>query len=201
MLYLYDEAIIADMREMLNVDENGNNLPVFMIGDDKDSVSTVAAMLQEDKISFPIICFTRGDYGKDSSRSNFTWTHLGVSTVMDPETNLLYYEKRIPIKFDYTVSVYGVNQVQVDELVRELMFHYSDMFFLSILLPYESSAPIRFGVEMMPDSEVKTGSGVSEYYSSGALYESDFNITVLGAFLVNYTPVHLNRIEVHTDAK
>lgn len=195
MLYLYDDAIVEDLKYVINPENIKNPAVTVFSGEE---VAGVAAMLQNDELHFPIICLKRNDYSKDPLRCNFTWQHRGVATVMDREKNELYYERRIPIKFSYTMAVYGVNQAQMDEIVRELIFHYSDMFFLAIDLPYEDSKMIRFGVQTPVDLEVKTASGFSEYVESGSLYETDIEIEVLGAFLVEYVPVKLKRSVIHT---
>lgn len=195
MLYLYDDAIVDDLRSTINPENIPNPAISIFAGED---VAGVAAMLQNDELEFPIICLKRNDYSKDPSRSNFTWMHRGVATVIDAETNELYYERRLPIKFSYTLAIYGINQAQMDEILRELIFHYSDMFFLSIQLPYEDCKIIRFGVQTPVDMEVKSASGSSEYIESGELYESDMDIEILGAFLVEYIPVKLKRIELHS---
>lgn len=194
MLYLYDDAIVEDLKYSINPENLSNPVVSIFSGDE---IAGVAAMLQDDNLQFPIICIKRNDYSIDPDRSNFTWQHKGLATVIDKETHDLYYERRIPIKFTYTIAVYGVNQEQMDEIIRELIFHYSDMFFLAIDLPYEDSKLIRFGLQLPSDMQVKSQSGFSEYIETGKLYESDIDIEVLGAFLVEYVPARLRRVELH----
>lgn len=199
MLYLYDEAIHNNLNFILSDASGASSVGIFS----GDSVESVAAMISNDEISFPIICIVRdpGSGSLDSSRTNFSWMHRGVATVIDRETNELYYERRIPVKLSYTLCVYAANQADIDEIIRELIFHYINMYFLYIKLPYEDSKDIAFGVRIPNDMELDSKSGSSQYYESGIVYETDIKLEIDGAFLVNYTPVKLKRIDIYTDVK
>ena len=146
MLWLYDNAIADDLRESFNSDENGNAPFVKVI--DPDVGIPLAAQLQNDQIHFPVVCVVRSpDYQIDTSLSNFTAMHKGSLAGYDSNTNELYYEKSIPIELKYTITILHTNTTDIDEIVRELLFKYNDMYFLTIKAPYEAKRKIRFGFE------------------------------------------------------
>lgn len=196
MLYKYDNAIVDDLKRSFNP-ENVPNPVVSVVS--PDQIIGLAAQLQNDSIKLPIIALTRNQEQIDSSRTNFTSMHRGVATVIDNETNELYHEKVIPITLSYNLTIITSNTADMDEMIRELMFKYINMYFLTIKLPYESNRKIRFGVSLSKDSEIDRTSGVSEYRSEGKLYQSILTLNCEGAVLVSYTPVKLKRLEYEID--
>lgn len=196
MLYKYDNAIVDDLKRSFNP-ENVPNPVVSVVS--PDQIIGLAAQLQNDSIKLPIIALTRNQEQIDSNRTNFTSMHRGVATVIDNETNELYHEKVIPITLSYNLTIITSNTADMDEMIRELMFKYINMYFLTIKLPYESNRKIRFGVSLSKDSEIDRTSGVSEYRSEGKLYQSILTLNCEGAVLVSYTPVKLKRLEYEID--
>lgn len=189
MLWIYDDAIVKDLSNCINPDGGASNA-VKMMGE--DGIMGVFAQIQEDKIKFPIIFVERNsETPLDSKRFNFTRLHKGVPAVYDPEKNNLYLEKAIPIELKYRVHVLTTNTADMDEMVRELIFRYASMYYITTEVPYESNRKIRFGIGINPDTSISRKSGNSEYISSGTLYESIFEFDCQGAVMLSYTPRHL----------
>ena len=87
MIYLYDKAIVADLKHSFNPDNVAN--PVVKVIDPENIVE-VAAQIQNDEIELPIVALTRNpDTPIDRSRANFTRMHNGVAAVINPDTNEL----------------------------------------------------------------------------------------------------------------
>lgn len=192
MIWRYDEAIVDDLNKSFNTD-SGTNKPVVAVVPPDDVIS-IAAQIQDDKITFPIIAVTRErNIALDGGLTNFTRQHLGVNTVFDPKTNMEYYEKAVPIDLSYTLVAMSTNTVDVDEIIRELIFKYTNQYFLSIHVPYESKRRIRFGVTLDKSQGVEWYSAASEYLNEGKLNSAGIRLVVDGAVLLTYTPVHLKR--------
>ena len=191
MIYLYDNAICNDLERSFNPVADGQKPVVKVIG--PEQIIGLAAQIEEDKIGFPLIAVTRNDYQIDKSRLNFTRSHFGIASVFDKETNMLYYEKAVPITLSYNLTLLTTNQADMDELVRELLFKYVSMYFLTIKLPYESDRKVRFGISINGDTNIDRSSGSLEYIESGTLYQSIINLQCDGCCLVTYTPAHLMR--------
>ena len=196
MLWKYDNAIVEDLTKSFNC--NPKEAPVVRVISPEQVVS-LAAQIQNDEISFPIIALTRNDYQIDEDRMNFTRAHFGVATVLDTKTNNLYYEKAVPIKLSYDMTILTTNQIDMDELIRELLFKYISMYYLTIKLPYESKRKIRFGIGINGNTEIERSSGSLEYLESGQLYQSIIHFNCEGCVLVTYTPAHLMRKELSHD--
>lgn len=198
MIYLYDDAIVEDLKRSFNPDNVSN--PVVKVID-PEGIIQLAAQIQNDEISFPIVALSRDpDTPIDETRINFNQTHFGVANVFDPKTNNLYYERVIPIELGYHLTVLTTNIADMDELLKELMFKYMNMYFLTITLPYESKRKIRFGIVPSFDNIERT-SGTLEYLQNGQLYQSIIPLTCEGAVLISYTPAHLRRLEVDVETE
>ena len=193
MVYLYDKAICKDLEQSFNT-ENVED-PVVKVIDPEGSIG-LAAQIQNDEIKFPIVSVTRDDnFAIDTDRWNFTRAHKGVASVIDNKTNELYYEKVVPIKLSYNLSLLTTNTADMDELFREILMKYTSMYFLKIKLPYECERYVRFGVVVEQDN-IEKSSGSFDYIEGGKLYETVIPLRCEGCVLVTYTPAKLKRSEV-----
>lgn len=191
MIYLYDNAIAKDLERSFNPNNSIN--PVVKVIDPEKVVELIA-QLQDDSISFPVVALKRNpDTPIDKSRYNFTRAHKGVAAVLDQTTNNLYYEKVIPIELSYEMCILSTNTADRDELVKELLFKYTSMYFITFELPYECQRKVRFGVKVDPDGQITSNSGTFDYIDGGKLYETVIPLKVEGAVLVSYTPAKLQR--------
>ena len=196
MIYLYDNALVEDLNKSFNSDVSHPVVRVIS----PDQVLGVAAQAQDDQITFPIVALERPDsieFNKDLS--NFSWMHRGVAAVFDKDNNNYYHERSIPINLSYVLTVLTSNQADQDEIIRELIFKYTSMYFLSIRIPYESKREISFGVIIDQDTGIEKKSGLSEYTETGQLYQSSLLLRCEGCVLIHYTPVHLKRGFVEID--
>lgn len=194
MIWRYDEAIVDDLKASFKVDDGSQKPAVGVVS--PENIVSIAAQIQEDQLSFPIIAVERDrNTPVDTSLMNFTRMHQGVETVFDNETNMLYYEKAVPIKLSYMLAVMSPNTADVDEILRELIFKYTHQYFLSIHVPYESKRRIRFGVVMDKDKDIEWYSTTSDYLQEGKLHSAGIHLIVDGAVLLTYTPVHLRRLK------
>lgn len=192
MLWVYDDAIVEDLKRSFNPDNVPN--PVVTVVNSENAIG-LAAQVQEDKIQFPIVALTRNStISVAESVKNFTKTKRGIATTFDNENNIIYNEKTIPIELSYELSVFATNTADMDEIIRELIFKYSSKYFLTITVPYESKRKIRFGISMA-STNVEIQSVSSEYVQSGQLYSSSITLNCEGCVLIHYTPRRLNRYE------
>lgn len=190
MIYLYDNAIVDDLNKSFNSDLDN---PVVKIVS-PDQILGLAAQIKEDQIKFPIVSLERPDSIEiDSRLFNFTRSKFGVNAVFEKETNNIYKERALPINLSYVMTILTTNQADMDEIIRELIFKYSSMYFLKIKIPYESKREISFGIVIDNDAGIKKKSGLSEYTDTGQLYQSSILLNCEGCVLVHYTPMHLKR--------
>lgn len=198
MIYLYDMAITEDLQNSFNPEAVPN--PTVKVISPADVIN-LSAQMHNDEVTYPMVAITRKEATPiDSDRTNFTRMRYGVQTVLDNETNTLYREQCIPIDLRYDLTVITTNAVDRDEIVKELLFKYLQMYFISIDLPYECKRTIRFGVNIENASEISNTSATPDYLSSGTLYETSIPLKCEGAVLVSYRPEKLRRLETEVVA-
>lgn len=201
MIYLYDDALVADLERSLNMPDN--SAPVVRVID-PEHITGLAAQIQNDEISLPLITLERKDYFVDTDRTNFTMQHAGTATIIDNNTNMIYNEKVMPVNLQYTLTALTANQADMDEIVKELIFKYTNMYYLTIKIPYEMSdldRKLRFGVRIERPDAIEKRSGASQYIESGMLYQATIPLICDGAVLLSYTPHHLPRYGYEVNAK
>lgn len=192
MIYLYDNAICSDLKKSFNSDNTPN--PVVSVIDPEGAI-TIAAQMQNDEVKYPLVVLSRDPDPKiDTERYNFTRAKRGVVVGFDKVSNELLSERAIPMSLNYKLTAITTSTVDMDEIIKELLFKYSDMYFLSIELPYEIKRRIRFGVRMVPDTSVSTTSATFDYLSAGTLYESSIQLECLGCVWVSYNTSKLRRM-------
>lgn len=192
MIYLYDNAICSDLKKSFNPDNAPN--PVVSVIDPEGAI-TIAAQMQNDEVNYPLVVLSRDPDPKiDTERYNFTRAKRGVVVGFDKVSNELLSERAIPMSLNYKLTAITTSTIDMDEIMKELLFKYSDMYFLSIELPYEIKRRIRFGVRMVPDTSVSTTSATFDYLSAGTLYESSIQLECLGCVWVSYNTTKLRRM-------
>lgn len=198
MIYLYDNAIVDDLMLSFNPNHVENTVVKVVA---PEQIIGLAAQIQNDEIGFPIVALTRNeDTSIDTSRMNFTRANRGVQAFMDTETNEMYYERAIPISLSYDLTLLTTNTADKDELLKEILFKYTSMYFLTIQLPYYCKRKIRFGIKVDTDSEIQHSSGIVEYIESGQLYQTIVPLKCDGCVMVNYTPTKLRRVSYEIEA-
>lgn len=191
MIYLYDNAIAKDLQNSLTA---GSGVRVV---EPEDAIG-IAAQLQNDEIKFPLVVLHRNPTTPvDTDRANFTRIHKGVSAAFDKESNNIYHEKSIPIDLRYAITVLTTRVADMDEIVKELLFKYYNMYFLTIELPYESRRKIRFGITVDSSEQIERSSSVKDYLASGTLHQTIIPLRCEGCILVSYTPRHLRHYDTN----
>lgn len=190
MLYLYDQALVDDIKASIDSDNANPNVVIA----DAETFPGIIAQIKDDTITYPLILVIRDpDTPIITELYNFSRAQFGIPAAFDNKTNNIYYEKAIPVDIQYTIRILGTSTADVDELTRELFYKYLSMYFLTIRLPYESDRKIRFGVDVDKSYGIKRESGSFEYIKSGALYQSTIHLLTNGCVSLSYTPRHLQR--------
>ena len=194
MLYLYDRAIVDDIKQSLTSEMNQN-----VVLTDAENYPGILAQIQDDTITYPLILLHRDDDVQiDKELTNFTRYQFGTPCVFDNDKNNIYYERALPVKMQYTLRILSTNVADTDELSRELFYKYISMYYLTIQLPYESDRKIRFAIDVDFDYGIKKESGSFDYISTGALYQSTIVLKTNGCVMLSYTPRHLQRNVLNT---
>lgn len=196
MIYLYDRAIVDDLNKSFN-SAAGMASSVKVI--DPEGAISVLSQIQNDTLTYPAVVLDRQDPQVDERRTNFTRMHDGVPAFFDSDDNMIYSEKAIPINLSYKLTVLTTNTVDMDEILRELLFKYINMYFLHITVPYEGERKFRFGVCITDADNIQRDSGSFEYINEGKLYESSLTLRCEGCVLVTYSQTKLPYVEYESE--
>lgn len=201
MLYLYDNALVEDLKQSFKVDDpDSTDGPVVGVIS-PDMAMNVVAQISDDVLSFPFVVLERVQpVSVKTDQVNFTRSRFGVDCVLDPDTDDIYREQALPVDLKYVLTAFATNQADMDEILRELMFKYTSQYFLHITIPYESKRDIAFGVSIDQGKGMDQQNGSSEYSQSGTLYRASMQLNCEGCVVVNYTPVRLQRNVYTVDA-
>ena len=192
MLWVYDNAIAADLSASIDTSSEAENIVKVM---DSQGIIDIVAQMRDDRVKFPLVCLVRSsDTPIDTSRWNYTRAHFGVPAAYDADKNTVYMEKSLPIQLSYELHVLALNTIDRDEIVRELLFKYNSMYWLSVDLPYESERKLRIGICIDPNSAARSTSSAFEYLTSGTLYETVITLQCHGAVLLSYDGKHCQRL-------
>ena len=195
MLYLYDRALVDDLKSSLTEETNQN-----VVMTDAENYPGIIAQIQEDTITYPLILLHRDDDTPIKTElMNFTRYQFGVPAAFDKKTNTVYYERALPVDVNYTMRIISTNVADADELARELFYKYISMYYLTIRLPYESDRKLRFGLEVDKDYGIKKESGSFDYLASGTLYQSTLRLNTQGCVMITNAPRHLKRSVIDTN--
>lgn len=189
MVYLYDNSLCEDLKRSFHKS-------VTVVMNSEETVMDLAAQLENDEISFPLVAVTRQPYSVNKDLCNFTRRHTGIPASYDDKEGKVYYEKAIPINLSYQITVLTSNQADMDEMIRELLFKYSEMYFLTIKLPYESNRKMRFGIMFDPEADIDQSSGSTEANKSGKIYQSIITLKCQGCNLFTYSGVRVRNTEI-----
>lgn len=191
MIYIYDNAITEDLLDSFNPERVPD--PVVKVVDPESAIDLVA-QIQNDEVSFPIVALFRDqNIHISQERTNFTRLHSGVAAGFDNESNNFYKERSIPIDLNYTLTVLTTRMADLDEIIRELLFKYSTMYFIDVVLPYEVPRKTRFGIQIVPGTDINYSSTTNSYNKAGKLYQAEIPLVCDGTVLVSYTEQKLQR--------
>lgn len=191
MLYIYDNALTEDLLDSFNPERIPN--PVVKVVDPESAIE-LAAQIQGDQISFPIVALFRNQSVQIATdRWNFTRLHNGVGAGFDNDTNNFFNERALPVDLKYTLTILTTRIADMDEIVRELIFKYTTMYFIDVVLPYEVPRKSNFGVQIVPGTEINYSSTTNQYNKSGKLYQAEIPLVCEGTVLVSYTEQKLQR--------
>lgn len=191
MIYLYDNAIVSDLRESFNPYHVPT--PTVTVVGPEEAIG-IAAQLHDDTIRFPLVALFRNSSTPiDSSLVNFSRMQVGAISCIDTKTNNEYYELSTPLDLKYSLTILTTRVADMDELVKEIIFKYTAQYFLTIEAPYECKRKIRFGFGVDGSQDIEQSSSSKEYLSEGKLYQTIIPMKCDGAVMLSYRPVKLTR--------
>lgn len=175
MVYLYDNAIINDLRRIIT--DNRITITPF-----ENLIRTISKS-ENDVISLPIVSITRTNWTILSNRPHamkFDGALSDISLVNQEDTKVTNLQA-IPIRINYLIDVWTRTRLDNDNLFRELIFYYSTNPTLKIQIPYGIDANKNFNIIF--DNDVEDNSDIINHKNIGEHFRQTLSFYVDDAYL------------------
>ena len=156
--YLYDNALVTALRQVTGDDR------IHLI--DPQSAILFFAQVDHDKNMYPAIVLSRRpssllDYQNQVAK-------LKGQTLRVNEDSTVTKLKLLNARFEWQIDVFTVDQFTCDEIVRELIFFFTNNPRFQVTVPYGANIPQNFDVFLSP--EIEDNSDLVEFPNRGEYY-------------------------------
>ena len=157
----YDKAIIDDFRRVFT-DNTITILPV-------ENAIRFASQLRKDNLTFPMISTTRLGYSILQETKNFNAKRIGTFVTRDGQNNNIYAQS-LPIRIEYQLDVFTVDQASCDAIIRELIFYFELHPTLQAHFEYGLNIDHNFNLFLNPD--VTDNSDTVDHENKGVMFRN-----------------------------
>ena len=175
MFYLYDKAIIEDLRSIFDDDR------IFI--EPADKVFNTISRLNEDDIKMPIISVARTGTSLRDSQHSMRFTG-GLSYISDDEQTTSRIQV-IPIQINYLLDVWTKHREENDNIVRELLFYYMTHPTLEVDVPYGTNLKHTFNI--FYDQNIEDNSDIMGQLEHGEYFRTTLSLYTPDAYLWKMT--------------
>ena len=171
MFYLYDTAIVNDLRSIFE-DHNIYICP-------PELVFKTIGRLNEDDIKMPMISLLRT--GTSILPSQHPMRFGGAVSDVDVEENTYETIRAIPIQINYLIDVWTKHREENDNIIRELIFYYMTHPTLQIDIPY--GVDLKHNFNIFFDSNIEDNSDIVDQPNHGEYFRQTLSIYTDDAYL------------------
>lgn len=163
--YLYDEALVEQVREIT--------------GDDRIHIITperavqFLAQFDKDKVNFPAIVISRNPTMTISDYRNQPAILQG-QTAKITEDNVVIKAQLVDLKLSWSIDVFAVDRRTCDEIIRELVFYFLTHSRMSVNIPYDLGISQNFDIQISP--EISDNSDLVEFPNRGEYFRETITI-------------------------
>lgn len=174
MIYLYEEAIIEDLRYQLG-DSRVSLLPPDIL------FRTIADISGEDQVRLPLVSLSRLGYSFNEIPHNSPESLIGSThTIPQKDGTIKYVQvQRLPITCRWQMDVISRSRKDNDNLVRELLFYYTNNPSLRVKIPYGFNQEHKFSIHINPD--IDDNSDIESHVNRGEYFRTTIGITCYDA--------------------
>lgn len=169
--YLYDEAVIADLRRVIG-DNRISIMPTQRAFD-------IIPRIDEDKFTLPIITLTRTGWTIHTDHHSHSAKYEGglAGIEYDPNKYCDINIKRVQfvdMTINYSLDVWTRYRQENDEIIRELYWYYLTSPTLDITVPYDLDFDHHFNLFVEPD--IEDNSDIAEHMNKGEYFRQTINL-------------------------
>lgn len=177
-VYLYDDAIIADLRRIFN------NPDIYITP--ADNVFRTLANAKNDKIKFPLISLERVNWSLLDSSHAMKFSGIGIE--YDEANNKVAAMKAMPIRINYLLDIWTKHREENDDIMREIIWYYSTHPTLKVEIPYSLNIQHNFNIRFDPD--ITDNSDIVEHKNRGEYFRQSISLYIDDAYLWKGTKDH-----------
>lgn len=183
-VYAYDLALVEDLRARFKR-EDGNQIvnDTVQIGS-PDNMFDILGTLNDDQVVMPFIGLQRVDWQLNMDRQGFQ-TFIGeqVYEKISPVDNLPVEVRAqvIPITINYRLTVWSVDRITNDALVRELLWYYHLRPSLMVYVGHGLNIAHKFNIYF--NSGIEDNSDIANHKNGGTYFRQDMTLYTDDAYL------------------
>lgn len=189
MIYLYENAIIDDLRYQLG-DSRVSLLPPDIL------FRSIADLSGDDQVELPLISLSRIGYSFNEEPHSSPETLDGTKIMEADEEGRMRFAQvqRVPITCRWQVDVISRSRLDNDNLVRELLFYYINNPTLKVMIPYGLNKEHKFSIWINPD--IDDNSDIESHASRGEYFRTTFGITCTDANIWKVTTNSPKKLQI-----
>ena len=182
-VYAYDKAIVEDFRARFkNSDPKSKVNENVQIGA-PELMFNILGSLEEDNVVMPFISLQRLDWQLNMDRQGFQ-TFIGdkVYTRLGPDDKPTQVRAQvIPITVNYRLSVWSVDRITNDALVREILWYYHLRPSLMVYVGHGLNIAHKFNIYF--NSGIEDNSDIANHVNNGTYFRQDLTFYTDDAYL------------------
>lgn len=163
--YLYDEVLVNKLREITG------DSRIHII--DPNQAVSFLAQFDNDKVDLPAVVVSRGSIRLLDYRNQVV-ALKGQSVRRNSDDNLYVKAQLIPMRIDWNIDIFTVDRYTCDEIVRELVFYFTQQPRFEVRIPYQLDIVQNFDVLISPD--IVDNSDLIEFPNIGERFRETLSI-------------------------
>lgn len=182
-VYAYDKAIVEDFRARFIKEGEKNKVNNHVQIGPADQMFNILGTLDDDHPVMPFIGLQRVDWQLNLDRQGYQ-TFIGdqVYERIGPDNKpMLVRAQVIPITINYQLSVWSVDRITNDALIRELLFYYHLRPSLMAYIGHGLNLAHKFNIYF--NSGIEDNSDIANHINKGTYFRQDLTFYTDDAYL------------------
>lgn len=164
-VYLYDESVVNRLREITQ------DQRIHII--DPNQAVTFLAQFDYDKVNLPAIVVSRGPVQLLDYRNQVV-ALKGQTVRRNSDNNLYVKAQLIPMRIEWNIDVFTVDRYSCDEIVRELVFYFTQQPRFEVKVPYDLNIIQNFDVLL--DTSIVDNTDLINFPNTGERFRETLTI-------------------------
>lgn len=190
--YLYDEALVRNLREVIG-DDRITITPI-------DNVMNVIPRLNDDTLTLPLVTLTRTSWSIQASEANHFNKYEGPIVKEEYSDRMDRFNIQrvqfVPMSISYAIDVWTKTRQENDEFIRELFWYYMTSPTLQITVPYTLDIDHNFNVFL--SNEIEDNSDIAQHVDRGEYFRQTLQLYTDDAKLWKSASRGPTYVDIHT---